>query len=113
MGPSVGPIARLKQENRDLEAEVEQLKKELELFHDVDDENRDLKARVEGLELEMGRRHRVDTDTIERLKAEVENLRELQVAAEAIEGPASWFAPVLLGPVRKLHKAIRKVRGME
>lgn len=52
VGPSVGTFARMKQENRDLEAEVEQLKKELELYHDVDDENRDLRAKVETLERE-------------------------------------------------------------
>jgi len=89
----------MKQENRDLTLEVEQLKKELELFHrwaarlrflgveappDADDENRDLKA-------------------------ELENLRELQVAAEAIEG---WFDEDMKPKVVALHKAIRKVKGM-
>ena len=43
--------------------------------------------------------------------AEVEKLRELQVAAEAITGPADWFDDNIRPEVRALHKAIRKVRG--
>ena len=103
VGPSVGTFARLKQENRDL------------------------KARVEMLEKEISRRHRVDTDTIEGLKKDVtilvkdvvklsverDNLRELQVSAEDITGPADWFDDNIKPEVRALHKAIRKVKGME
>jgi len=95
VGPSVGTFARLIRENRDL------------------------KARVETLEKEMGRRHRVDTDTIEKLKdslawdgLKLENLRELQVAAEAVTGPSEWFHDNIKPELQALHKAIRKVRGM-
>jgi predicted RNase H-like nuclease (RuvC/YqgF family) len=89
VGPSVGTFARLKRENMDLTLEVEQLKKELELFHNVDDENRDLKA-------------------------ELENLRELQVAAEDIDMiPRDWVHEDLRPKISALHKAIRKVRGMK
>ena len=86
----------------------------------------------------MGRRHRVDTDTIEGLNKEVDRLRielgfyrdndyaakaeylhamephykELQEAAEAVEGPARHFPLSIRPKIRALHKAIRKVRGM-
>ena len=149
VGPSVGPIARMKQqnrdliaqmkifvqmkqENRDLKAEVEQLKKELELYHDVDDENRDLKLQIRSILnngaddlLEMKKHYEAE---VERLKkeafdyrdgfmetsTELENLRELQKAAEDIDLiPADWVHEDLRPKISALHKAIRKVRGME
>ena len=132
VGPSVGPIARMKQQNRDLIAQMK-------IFVQIKQENGNLKADVEllkkdirCLENEMGRRHRVDTDTIEQLKAEVdrlkkeafdyrdgfmetsaelENLRELLAAAERILPALEVMS--LEDSVKNFHKAIRKVKGVE
>ncbi len=105
VGPSVGPIARLNQEKRDLKAEVDLLNR---LW--VED-----KKVMKGYEADLERLKKEAFDYRDgfmETSAELENLRELQKAAEAIEGPASWFDPSLLTAVKRLHKAIRKVRGM-
>ncbi len=92
VGPSVGPIARLKQENRDLKADVTRALAEVE------------RLRKEVFDYRDG---------FMEASTELENLRELQKAAEAVEGPVRFFHLDIRPQIRALHKAIRKVRGMQ
>lgn len=89
--PGVGPIARLKQENRDLTLEVKRLTHNEKIwkqkFYDEEDDRKKV------------------TDQCARL-------RELQSAAEDIDGPKDWFHKDIRPAISRLHKAIRKVRGM-
>ena len=112
VGPSVGTFARLKQENRDMKLHADRC--EIAWNTAVQEKGR-LHAECEELQAEVDRLKKEAFDYRDgfmETSAELEHLRELLKAAENIEGPASWFAPVLLTPVKRLHKAIRKVRGM-
>jgi len=98
VGPSVGSIARMKQENRDLKAELAAIKTLLELS--MEEEER---LKKEAFDYRDG---------FMEASTELENLRELLAAAENIEGPARFFPLSTRPQIRALHQAIRKVKGM-
>lgn len=113
VGPSVGPIARLKDENRDLKLRLRTAVNNG--AEDLLDMKKHYQAEVNELVQQIVRLKKEAFDYRDgfiEANAELVLLREVLEAAEAVEGPGEWVHDELKPAVTRLHKAIRKVKGM-